>query len=325
MSIIINVLTGLMKLRDAWPKINTNFANIKAEIDTIVVNASVDPEVALARDSAVKSKVFGSLDARLEESEQDRVTDKADNTTYKTNQLIQTKDVKFIGHRGAMLSCPENTLVSYIMTARSGSWGGECDISPTSDGVWVLQHDDTIDRMTTGTGAVTALTYAQIRAETINSGTSIGCYPNLKVPSLAEYLDVCRKYSLIPVMEVKTSTSAENYDSLLALLKAYGVETKGIIISGSLMALQSIRQRSDIKLQYVVASYDSTILDSIVALKNADIDIEYTHLTAQIVKDCHAVNVGVNIWTVDDFGSTRWAISLGVDYITSNKVRGMRW
>ena len=50
----------------------------KSEIDTIVISASIDPEVAFARDSAVKSKVFGSLDARLEESEQDRVTDKAE-------------------------------------------------------------------------------------------------------------------------------------------------------------------------------------------------------------------------------------------------------
>ena len=60
----------------------------KTEIDTIVVNASIDPEVAFARDSAVKSKVFGSLDARLEEDEQDRVTDKAETTTRIDNIIV---------------------------------------------------------------------------------------------------------------------------------------------------------------------------------------------------------------------------------------------
>ena len=108
---------GITKLRDAWPKWKANIIAVnnqviahvagtadkhaaqditytgdfagktevkaaldqaKTEIDTIVVNASIDPEVAFARDSAVKSKVFGSLDDRLEESEQDRVTDKAE-------------------------------------------------------------------------------------------------------------------------------------------------------------------------------------------------------------------------------------------------------
>lgn len=41
----------------------------KAEIDTIVVNASIDPEVALARISSAKDKIFATLSARLEESE----------------------------------------------------------------------------------------------------------------------------------------------------------------------------------------------------------------------------------------------------------------
>ena len=109
---------GITALRDAWPKWKANVIAInnqviahvagtankhsaqditytgdfvgktevkaaldqaKTEIDTIVVNASVDPEVALARDSTVKGETFDTLDARLEESEQDLVTYKADN------------------------------------------------------------------------------------------------------------------------------------------------------------------------------------------------------------------------------------------------------
>ena len=112
---------GITALRDAWPKWKANVIAInnqvinhvagsadkhaaqditytgdfagktevkaaldqaKTEIDTIVVNASIDPEVAFARDSAVKSKVFGSLDDRLEEDEQDLVTYKADYAYY---------------------------------------------------------------------------------------------------------------------------------------------------------------------------------------------------------------------------------------------------
>ena len=111
---------GITKLRDAWPKWKANVIAInnqiinhvagtadkhaaeditysgdfagkaevkaaldqaKTEIDTIVVNASVDPEVALARDSTVKGETFDTLDARLEESEQDLVTYKVDNAT----------------------------------------------------------------------------------------------------------------------------------------------------------------------------------------------------------------------------------------------------
>ena len=111
---------GITALRDAWPKwkanviaVNnqvtahvagtadkhaaqeitytgnfTSMADVKAaldraktEIDTIVVNASVDPEVALARESSVKAKTFATIDGRLEESEQDFVSYQADNAT----------------------------------------------------------------------------------------------------------------------------------------------------------------------------------------------------------------------------------------------------
>jgi len=101
---------GITKLRDAWPKWKANVIAVnnqvinhvagtadkhaaeditysgdftgktdvkmaldqaKTEIDLIVVSASIDPEVALARESSVKSTTFATLDARLEESEQD--------------------------------------------------------------------------------------------------------------------------------------------------------------------------------------------------------------------------------------------------------------
>ena len=138
---------GITKLRDAWPKwkanviaINnqviahvagtadkhaardttysgnfTSMADVKAaldraktEIDTIVVNASVDPEVALARESSVKAKTFATIDGRLEESEQDFVSYKAENATElyqsdlinKINRLVDYDGLYFMRESG---------------------------------------------------------------------------------------------------------------------------------------------------------------------------------------------------------------------------------
>ena len=120
---------GITKLRDAWPKWKANIIAInnqviahvagtadkhsaqditytgdfvgktevkaaidqaKTEIDTIVISASIDPEVAFARESLVKSKTFETLDARLEEDEQDLVTYKADNASQLTEVTDRT-------------------------------------------------------------------------------------------------------------------------------------------------------------------------------------------------------------------------------------------
>jgi hypothetical protein len=63
----------------------------KSEIDTIATNASIDPEVALARNSAVKSKTFTTLDGRLEESEQDIIGLVNNMSNYETIAGAQAK------------------------------------------------------------------------------------------------------------------------------------------------------------------------------------------------------------------------------------------
>ena len=124
---------GITKLRDAWPKWKANVIAVnnqvinhvagtadkhsaqditytgdfvgktevkaaldqaKTEIDTIVVNASIDPEVAFARISAVKSETFATLDARLEEGEQDLVSYKAE-TAAQMESISQVYASKF--------------------------------------------------------------------------------------------------------------------------------------------------------------------------------------------------------------------------------------
>jgi hypothetical protein len=90
-------LVGTNKIKDEYTKINTGFDRVevdinKLETDVTAVNTRVGTiittpisgqaatqEIVDARVSAVKSKTFATLDARLEETEQDVATHKADN------------------------------------------------------------------------------------------------------------------------------------------------------------------------------------------------------------------------------------------------------
>jgi hypothetical protein len=63
----------------------------KKEINELVVNASIDPEVALARNSAIKQKVFTTLDDRLEESEQEFINLVNNMSDYETIEGSQAK------------------------------------------------------------------------------------------------------------------------------------------------------------------------------------------------------------------------------------------
>lgn len=69
-----------------------------------------------------------------------------------------------IGHRGAAGLAPENTLPSFREAV--DRWGVdmiELDVRASADGRCVVIHDDTVDRTTDGTGAVAAMTLAELR------------------------------------------------------------------------------------------------------------------------------------------------------------------
>ncbi|MFC8453044.1 glycerophosphodiester phosphodiesterase [Kitasatospora sp. NPDC057223] len=89
-----------------------------------------------------------------------------------------------IGHRGAPRAAPENTMASFEVALKGGADWLETDVQTTRDGVPVLMHDSTVDRVTDGKGAVADLTAAQIAALRVTVGPG-GPHP---VPTLEQLL-----------------------------------------------------------------------------------------------------------------------------------------
>lgn len=86
----------------------------------------------------------------------DSITDPADHT------------VLIAAHRGGYArdreqSAPENTVANVAVAVAAGFDLYETDIRRTRDGVFVVVHDDTLDRETNGTGPVEALTLEEVK------------------------------------------------------------------------------------------------------------------------------------------------------------------
>ena len=61
---------------------------------------------------------------------------------------------KIFAHRGASGYAPENTLEAFALAVSQKADGIELDVQLTRDGVPVVIHDETIDRVTSKTGYV---------------------------------------------------------------------------------------------------------------------------------------------------------------------------
>lgn len=75
----------------------------------------------------------------------------------------EPQTVLVVAHRGAHTDVPENSLASIERAVAQGAHIVELDVRKTKDDVFVIIHDQTLDRTTTGTGKVEDYTYQELK------------------------------------------------------------------------------------------------------------------------------------------------------------------
>ena len=112
---------------------------------------------------------------------------------------------RIAAHRGGTLEYGDSTPQGFAATAAMALEQVEFDVHPTSDGAIIVHHDATLDRTTDRTGAIAALTAAEVRAATINYGA--GSHPL----TLAELCAVFRPSPVDLRCEIKPDASGCAY------------------------------------------------------------------------------------------------------------------
>src|SRR5918911_1481417 len=101
-----------------------------------------------------------------------------------------------LAHRGASALAPENTIEAFRLAVEAGAGGLELDVHMTRDGHIVVIHDATVDRTTSGTGAVSEMTLDELRMLDAGHNFSPDGGPTrpyrgrgVRVPTLGEVLE----------------------------------------------------------------------------------------------------------------------------------------
>ncbi|MFI7580412.1 glycerophosphodiester phosphodiesterase family protein [Kocuria kalidii] len=97
-----------------------------------------------------------------------------------------------LAHRGFCPEGAENTVEAFRAARDLGYEWVETDVNTTADGVVLSFHDETLDRVTAGSGKVSALSWEQIRAERVAGAGGIPRLADLltELPGLKFNLDV---------------------------------------------------------------------------------------------------------------------------------------
>ena len=193
--------------------------------------------------------------------------------TVKLSELTKAQDITLIAHRGLSSQAPENTIPAFELAAKKGFKTVEFDIQPTKDGVWVLSHDDTLQRMTDGHGKIADRTYYDLADFTVDNGANIEKYKNLKMPSLDDALECCLKNGLAPVIEIEDFDN-KSIKRLSRTVINYGFEDSCQIVSFNHEALEAVKKENpNFSLVYLVTELDDDKMTE--CLENPDMGVSF--------------------------------------------------
>jgi glycerophosphoryl diester phosphodiesterase len=107
--------------------------------------------------------------------------------------------VMITAHRGNWRKAPENSLQAILFSIDSGVDIVEIDVQKTKDGCLVLMHDETVDRMTNGSGTIADLTFEEIRSLRLKQGQGGDNSPvtNVFIPTVEEVMTLAKNKVMI--------------------------------------------------------------------------------------------------------------------------------
>ena len=224
----------------------------------------------------------------------------------------------YILHRGDQTAAPENSMSAFEAAGRSGAEYVETDVRETVDGVLVVSHDDSLQRMCGEDKRISELTYEEVKQYPIINGTNASQYPDNVIPTLEEYLVCCNKYSVTPVIEIKSISTDEGMNSFLQLLNKSQKEP--ILICFRIDTLSKLRKLGfDGRMQWI-----RTVRLTNTAIRqckkyNLDISEEYWNVSMYDISNVHQNGIRISIWLCQNEDMVDIFRKMGADYITYEK------
>lgn len=231
----------------------------------------------------------------------------------------QGSNVKMIAHRGLSGLERENTCAAFVAAGnRETYWGIETDIHCTADGKYIIIHDDTTTRVSGETYTVEETDFDTLRSLRLLDKNAEGSRWDLVLPTLEEYISICKKYDKVAVLELKNPMPEEAIVEIIKGVEDMDYAEHMVVISFSFDNMVLLRKNfPNQKAQFLLSGWDDKWLPKLQEY-DLGLDIKHIAITAELVEKIHSIGQEVNCWTVDDPVDAARVIGCGVDYITTN-------
>jgi glycerophosphoryl diester phosphodiesterase len=207
-----------------------------------------------------------------------------------------------LGHRGARIYAPENTIAAFDLALDHGVAGFEFDVRCTRTKQSIICHDGKVNRI-----VVRKRTLEQIQAS---------CSLEVKPPCLEDVLELYSRTAFLNI-EVKVRGMEQ---IVLQAIKRFPPQ-RGYFISSFLPSVVHKLHALDKSLVLGAISKSYWHLRRWKALPVTYVVPHYGLLTPKLIDELHAAGKTVVTWTVNDPRKMRNAAAMGVDGIISDDTK----
>ncbi|MFA5138389.1 MAG: glycerophosphodiester phosphodiesterase family protein [Elusimicrobiota bacterium] len=213
-----------------------------------------------------------------------------------------------IAHRGASGTHPENTLAAFRAAFRMGARAVETDIQQTKDGVLVLIHDFTLERLTGSKRKVRGMRYSELSRVDAGAGE--------RIPMLEELLELAPKGEELH-LEVKQPDppQAGIEERLLGIL----ARRPGRVVVSSFDArtLERLRKLDGrLRLAYLTGTVPlARALGFAARIRCEALHVSRRRLDAGWIREARARGLALRVYTVNTWSEARRLAAMGVSAV----------
>jgi glycerophosphoryl diester phosphodiesterase len=230
-----------------------------------------------------------------------------------------------LAHRGANKRAPQNTVPAFKKAVEFNADGIETDVHLSKDGKIVICHNYDIDATSNGKGLISDYTCDELKKFDFGSYFSED-FKGVTLPTISEMLDVVKDMKLINI-EIKAPKQKNDLvKRTIEEVRKYGLQDKVII---SCFNPECIRESKEIDpeirtgLLYEDDDLGKEIMAFGVEKYCAQLNANAAHplrtlITEEEVKRLHALNMAVNVWTVNEKEDILRLAEWGVDSLISD-------
>jgi glycerophosphoryl diester phosphodiesterase len=232
-----------------------------------------------------------------------------------------------LAHRGFSPDGLENSMAAFAAAVELGFTHVETDVHATADGIVVAFHDDTLDRVTDGSGRIAELPHATVAAARIGGREPIPTLEEVLAtwPHLHLNIDVKADTAIGPTIDLVDRLGVHDrvcvasfddrrrravLDGLQApVVSSGGVATVRMFLLGHLLPGSRVVRRAlrDVELLQVPEHAGRVRV-----------------VTPRTVRAAHDAGVAVHVWTVNERADMERLLDWGVDGIVTDRADVLR-